>query len=285
MKDVFTNSGGDVVSQGIPGFVVRMSQHQLAADKAIGAYKRNIATPDVHIADRSKSFVPVVLGEDGEEMTFERRQQLMVGKQPMFDENGEPLGYSGDPLDGAEDYRGQFDGDIESERLGESAENNRGGYQAIQPKELELPFEVDEDTLEAATGAVIHEAKDEVGCVYTTGVGVVKSLPDFNRYLFEGFKRLTKETGLRATHIYVSEVALKILKEWCEAVGTEFAGESIFGCMVVIDNSAKECIRVLCDPLQTVQPAYASMFLDLDLFYEMLSREETGTYPAAEDND
>jgi len=106
-------------------------------ERIVSAYRQNVALPDVHIADRESEFEPVVVAEDGEELTPERRVQLMreAGVKPMFDEQGKPTDQT---------YLGVFDDLIDQERMGKTAEENRPGYRVVQPRELELEYDIDE---------------------------------------------------------------------------------------------------------------------------------------------
>lgn len=111
---------------------IRISAHQQARQQAIDAYKAGIALPDVHIADRTKPIGPLkVVGEDGQEMTVERRRQLMeaAGKRPMFNPDGTPTG---------EVYTNAFDKVVEPERFGKSAEENRHTMRVVKPVELDI---------------------------------------------------------------------------------------------------------------------------------------------------
>lgn len=151
MVDPFFNGGGEIVSGGSVGVVRRISMVQLQKEKAISAYRRNIALPDVHIADRDEEYVPKVVGEDGEELTIERRRQLMAGKKPMFDSKGEET---------QEVYTDKFDEDIEAEPLGKTAVENRPGIRVVRPRELEIKLDIDETTVASSEGdTVIHEGQ------------------------------------------------------------------------------------------------------------------------------
>jgi hypothetical protein len=106
---------------------------RLRRERSIAALKNSLVLPDVWIADRSDCSQPVVLGEDGKEMTFERRQEMMRGKQPMF-------------MDGKAtetDYRAAFDQDIVPEPLGSSAVKNRPGMRILPTKDMEIAPKLD----------------------------------------------------------------------------------------------------------------------------------------------
>ena len=65
--------------------VQRCSQSQLQRDRAISAYRNNIALPDVHIASVGDTKPVDIVSQDGKPLTFERRQQLMQGKTAFID--------------------------------------------------------------------------------------------------------------------------------------------------------------------------------------------------------
>jgi hypothetical protein len=93
----------------------------------------NIALPDLYVIDRADTKPPPCLGEDGQEMTFERRQQLMAGKKPMFDAT-DPNDMTTAKFTGT-DYTKAFDNDITQEKLGESAIKNRPkGLRVYKPQ-------------------------------------------------------------------------------------------------------------------------------------------------------
>lgn len=153
----FGNYGGDVFANGGQSPIVHTVRADvLAADRAIMAYRNNIAAPDIAIADRTVPYVPVVLGEDGQELTPERRAQLMreSGAKPMFNERGK--------LRPGLDYRQSFDRVIDTEELGRSAVNARPGYRVVRPREIELENQdYDDNTVESAEGATYVPAIGE----------------------------------------------------------------------------------------------------------------------------
>jgi len=104
----------------------KVSAVDMQRDRAISAYRQNIALPDVWIADRDAAYEAKVVGEDGNEMTLERRQELMRGTKPCIDETGR--------LRKDVDYRTE-EWDIGTERLGDSAVKNRPGIRMATFKE------------------------------------------------------------------------------------------------------------------------------------------------------
>lgn len=172
-------------------------------ERAIEAYRRNIALPDVHIASRSDRSIPPSVGEDGEEMTFERRQQLMQGKQTMCDESGRVRGI--DPrIDENNDYLHAFDNDIHPERLGKSAEDCRHQLRIVQPKVLELDFEIDDQMLEEAAPAGVPSLQR---CVYTSGQNSVFSVETLHQHGEAALRSIYKESGelkLAPHRVYMS---------------------------------------------------------------------------------
>jgi len=89
--DIFLNRMGGFFDVG-SALVRHINASELSMERIVSAYRQNVALPDVHIADRESEFEPVVVAEDGEELTPERRVQLMreAGVKPMFDEQGKP---------------------------------------------------------------------------------------------------------------------------------------------------------------------------------------------------
>ena len=151
---MFNNGGG-----GLFGSIAEMrfiDAIQQRRDAAISMYRHaNIAMPDVHIADRNVEFIPKIVGDDGQELTPERRAELMKKSKPCVDENGRVRGL--DPLAEDIDYVEDFK-DIPQEVWGTAAVANRPPMRKITPRELELPIE--EETLESAK--VLKEPTDAV---------------------------------------------------------------------------------------------------------------------------
>jgi hypothetical protein len=274
MKDPFFNSGGEVVTGPSSAVVHKVNISQMKAEQAVSAYKRNVAIPGVHIADRDIPFEAKEVGEDGQEMTFERRQELMKGKPPMIDEDGQMRDH---------DYRDEFE--IETEELGETTQREleAEGYRVVQARELEVSPEIDIDMIEAAKGAPLIHRIEKVNCVYTTGGSVITDIHRLKHYILEAFNRVAHETGCVATVILMSDTVLSIVKRWCEDDGTRFDGKSLWGCRIEIFKEANECIRVVCDDPELDHPVFASLFVDVDIYRAEVSEEETGEYPAFED--
>lgn len=125
--------------------------------QSLGLYANHqLATPDLHVANRATGFVPRIVGEDGQEMTMARRQELMKGKPTMAD-----LAATGvDPMDVGQ-YTTLFDKDIELEEMGASAIANRRGFQRVVTQELELPNEL------LARQGLPGEIRDVTLCCYS----------------------------------------------------------------------------------------------------------------------
>ncbi len=155
-RDVF---GGNAQP---PGLHFEISHQQQQVQRALAAYRNNIALPDVHVASRHDRSQPPVLGEDGEEMTFERRASLMAGKRPMLEQTPDGRVRIVD-----QDFSQQFDEDIGQERLGKSAIENRPGMRVVRPKELELGVTEVGGTM-APEGTWIPGTEGDVSrCLYT----------------------------------------------------------------------------------------------------------------------
>jgi len=106
---------------------------QMSCNRTLDLWRQsNIALPDLHVIDRSDTTIPKSVGEDGQEMTFERRQQLMAGKTPMFTAS-DPSNHATAQFSGAS-YTLAFEMDIAQEPLGESAIANRPkGLRVFKP--------------------------------------------------------------------------------------------------------------------------------------------------------
>ncbi len=71
-------------------------------------------------------------------MTFERRQQLMAGKKPMFDAT-DPNDMTTAKFTGT-DYTKAFDNDIAQEKIGESAIKNRPKGLRVYKPQIAVPI-------------------------------------------------------------------------------------------------------------------------------------------------
>ncbi len=104
---------------------------QMRALQTLQLYSdQGLASPELAIADQRVGFVPKVVGEDGEAMTFERRQQLMAGR-PTLVQVAEEMKKTGKTADEVYDYaNAQLD--ITIERLGKAAEEARQGWRVVK---------------------------------------------------------------------------------------------------------------------------------------------------------
>lgn len=270
MKDPFFNGGGDFLTSG--SFVSRINIQQERRQQMISHYKNDLAVPGLHIVDKDVEFVPVIIGEDGQEMTYERRKELMKGKPTMFDKDGNRVDF---------DYRDAFE--IDTEPIGTSTQKaaEAEGYRIVKARELELAPLVDADTIAAIEGeTILHKAAD-VNCVYTTGGGAARDLDTLVRYLRESFNRIVKEIRARPTTILMSSEVYHIVHRWLKESG--LAAEKVFlenprllGIKVKINNDCGECIRVVCDYGENgAHPVFASVFVDEDQYANQLAMEET----------
>jgi hypothetical protein len=122
-------------------YVHSVSAVQQAKERVLAAYRNNIVLPDLAVADKDVPFVPKVIGEDGQEMTWERRQALMKDRPVMLDENRRIRGMDAE-ADQVVDYRPSAEGLIETAPLGANAEANRKPIQVVTPRVLDLPKEL-----------------------------------------------------------------------------------------------------------------------------------------------
>jgi len=278
---LFTNRGGELVNAGgsvVPdqGVELRMTvrRSQLQREKAIAAYRRNIALEDVHIADRRvQSEEPAVLGEDGETMTWERRCELMRDKETMVDEQGRVRGY--DEEAELVDYTGLFDGAIESETLGESSVKSWKGIRVVQPRELDIEVEIGEYFGEDRSRS---EQDAMAACIFTTGRNAIDGEDLFRKYFHEAIAKVLKETKYPVTEIWISSAGYNILVRW--GVFPQAEEYVYYGAHVKIGDRIANEIRLVVDEKHPSRPRiYASLFLENEEYeweeYHARSEDET----------
>lgn len=257
-------TGADIAS------IVQIGAVQAAKERALAAFRQNIALPDVHVADRTREFVPVVVGQDGAPMTAERRAEMMkaAGVKPMFDETGKATG---------QDYSTGFDKVIEVERIGESAERNRHQIRVVQTKELS------EDALRqgnigaatvASTEGDLHipGAEDAVGairqnCVYTSGHGSPVRPIEFLTQIREAITKLVDAskkadgTKVGCKSCSMTPAARLFAQRYLKTQGVA-VGATIFSIVIKIDPSMENEIRFHGDPAYPqFADLYASVFI------------------------
>lgn len=237
-----------------PSVIQQINLRQLQLQQSLGAYaNHHIATPDLHIANRRSTYVPKIVGEDGQEMTMERRAQLMQGKPTMAD-----LAVSGaDPMD-VGDYTQLFtEQDIGLEELGAAAVANRAGFRQVVACELELPTEL------LARQGLPGEMQDMSLCCYSApfltdgrmlwaemGVAILKI-------------RALSEAGIGPEQLLMSQTVQALLSGWAgQEVGTHFMGLPVF-----ISDRLKNEIRLCAtSSIPELRCRYASLFIDQDLY-------------------
>lgn len=260
----FLSKGGSTPS----GHVRHVTNQRREA--VISAYRHNIALPELHIADRDKPFVPVIVGEDGQEMSPERRAEMMKNKTPMIDENRRVRGI--DPEAELVDYTEQFEGDIERERWGKSAEENRPGMRIVRPKQLRIQLEV--EALEGLEDTYVPEV-DGVPCVYTTTFVGIRDIRGLREHVFRGKAALLRNdvsTGLAV--VYASEDVLDIIDEMLDHTFNWRDSMRAYGAPIHVDSSLRNELRLASDP--AIQPQmYASIFIAKDLYEEYVQGVET----------
>jgi len=116
-----------------PQAIVRQAQHEQSSG-SLGMWRNcHIALPDLHVIDPNQVIKPAV-ADDGQELTFERRQELMKGKKTFFEQSEDQANA---PLSG-ETYHDKFT-EVEPERWGKSAEDARPkGMKIVMPKEAKI---------------------------------------------------------------------------------------------------------------------------------------------------
>ena len=113
-----------------PQAIIRQAQHEQSAG-SLGIWRAcHIAMADLHIIDPNQVIKPPI-ADDGQELTFERRQELMKGKKTFFEQVTDQSKQWLAKLSG-ETYHDKFT-EIEPERIGKSAEANRPNHMKICP--------------------------------------------------------------------------------------------------------------------------------------------------------
>jgi len=105
----------------VMAIVQKASMTQMQRDRAISAYRNNIALPDVHIAQLGSVGPVDSVGQDGQPMTFARRQELMRGKQTYLERGPDAP---------------RPDIEIETEEYGKSDIDRRPGMRKVTPVEM-----------------------------------------------------------------------------------------------------------------------------------------------------
>ena len=267
----FTNSGGNLFGTAIER-TVRMSQ--LKREKAVTAYRNNIALPDVHIADRTKDFVPLIVGDDGQPLTEERRRQLMkeAGVKPMFDENGQPTDQT--YLTGGESA---FDKVIGTERLGETAEASRPGMRVVQPRELELIPDLDEDSVRCAqSGTFVPESSEQQqmslvtgNCLYTSGQDAVTDLASLGRQIRYAMMSIIKATprNISVHRVRMAPQTKQVLDCLYTAAKAQPFTDRFYGVPVSYSDKLRNEIRFFADfSYADLHGCYSSVYLHRDLY-------------------
>jgi hypothetical protein len=259
---IMGGTGADIAS------VVQIGAVQAAKERALAAFRQNIALPDVHVADRTKPFVPMIVGQDGAPITPERRAEMMraAGVKPMFDENGKATNQR---------YTESFDGVIEVERIGESAERNRHQIRVVQTKELSEDAlrqgNIGEATVAGTEGDLhIPGAEDVVirqNCVYTSGHGSPVSPTQFLAHIREALTKLAAAskkadgTQVGCKVCEMSPASRLFAQRYLKTQGVG-VGATIFGIVITIDPDMENEIRFSGDPAYPAfKDLYASVFI------------------------
>lgn len=266
------------------GIVHQHSQIQEQRERAISAYRNNIALPDVYIADRTSDYQAPTVGEDGQEMTLERRAQLMkeAGASPMFDQQGNPTGAA--YVTDAE--QSVFDQVIQSERLGQSAEANREEIRVVQPRELDMLEIVGQDfdasTLASAEDDLFVPGSEvqmqrKVGCLYTSGCQDMADPDAMRRAIRDAIRAVYTQSGeLRKGPVLceTSATGLAAAQYVMELSGIETRQPDRFlGILVRVDSSRRNELRFYGDPaFDQTRGSYASVFLCRKLYDQVAAR-------------
>lgn len=128
----------ELIGGGPPPVIQEVSMRQLRAQHSLSLYAdQGLASPDLAIADQRVEFKPRVVGEDGQEMTFERRQQLMAGR-PTLKQIADEVKSTGKSVDEVYDYT-KAPIDITIERLGKAAEAARAPWRVVKAEPAPEP--------------------------------------------------------------------------------------------------------------------------------------------------
>jgi hypothetical protein len=165
MKDPL---GSDPLGIEPTAIVHKVSIVQMQKERALSAYRNNIAMPDVHIA-RMGDFSPVdAVGEDGEAMTFERRQQLMEGKKPWIE----------DPE--ADRRELVSEEELPTEAYGDADIARRQGIRRVKPEEM--------------TEELMAQ-RSPTTCVWSSGSDAVTNYDELTKYVGEAIDKLVGTHG------------------------------------------------------------------------------------------
>jgi len=250
--------------------VHRINQQQEARQRAVDAYRRNILLPDVALADRRVPYTPVIKGEDGLEITAERRAQIMAeaGVKPMF-----ALDEAGIARPTGETYGDKFD-HVTPERLGESAEKNRHEMMIVLPREL-----TDEDITSAQeemTGRAMWigelENRTKCGvyggnCVYTTNVGAVSNHEELVTAVLTACRRMREAAEDDEIQLYA--LMGPETKQAIDGVLVK-AGKKpsrrLCGMIIRESREADTGVRINVSGVDTPDAPYARVFLHADTY-------------------
>jgi len=240
---------------GLPGIehVSQISRAAMNAERAISSYRKGLILPDVWVADRESGYTPTSVGEDGQEMTFERRRQMMTNKNPMFDETGKA---TEEQYFNAETGESVFDKDIEQERLGASAEENRPGLRIALVKELQLP--VTDDMVDASDSPIVIHTPAEDGmdtCIYSSGGDAVYDERSLRTHALEAVNRLGQGGDVIVT---MSRATSLTLASWSSLT----LGQKILGCQIETDDGRGSEVRFTKVDHETGNTHYASLFVN-----------------------
>lgn len=264
MGDPFANPGGELVG-GLLGPTIehQIRMNQIKKAKAIEAYRNNLALPDVHVAEHwewAKPLEPKVVGDDGEELTLEKRRQIMADKRKAVE--------NGDLVQGV-DYTEAFDEDIGQERLGEAAENNREGIRVVRP--------IDEDS-------PTPENK-MAECLYTSGHDAVidsPTLSNHTKYAMKAIIDASLERRARVHQVSMSHQTLKLIERMLKQDGIH----RYWGSDIKVNDKLGNVIRFEANPYYPeTANKYSVVFVHRDMYnmWGVDPAAETDILPAIEE--
>lgn len=210
MSDPFY-TGGQLLG-GLSGAEIVMNTPSQRAAHDVNAYRNNVAPAGLAIADRRDRTPIAVLGQDGQELTLERRQQIMNAIREGADEE-------------------QLDELCTAEKLGESAQKHLPGTRFVQPRELASP------DLSQFMCDGRYEQSEHAHAVLTA-----QSAEELPQLLTRALRMLSKvERSAHVTHVVVGP----LLRSAVDRSRPAFAQWQV---LQPADWASSQTVRLCCDP-------------------------------------
>jgi len=236
-----------------------MSVVQYQKDRVLEAYRNNIALPEVSIADHKVNQVIEAVGEDGHEMTWERRVALAQGRPQGTKDTPAGLDLRDDV-----DFRVIRDNDLTPERYGASADIRKPQIRVIRPRGFALAVEIDigvPSDLEPATFA-------RMPCCWSTGQDLVGNREELRDYCMQAVGAIIKECqGLPPTEVHMTKATAFVLESLItQNPVVPLEGMQFLGYPVKYTDSLRNELRFYANnQCGGVPRVYASVFINRDL--------------------